>query len=149
MSASGQYHEPPQVLTREWAEQIPQNHCIGRREMFSKLQKLFSDLPAGLHWSLDLTHVTLDVFPWWLWIPNTGRVRDEVIGGGIERIALVEITKDEHTHAITSARFLIVHTDQTTLLLSASDDTRRRAPYQIETLEPGSPNYNRWVNRSP
>ena len=149
VSASGQYHEPPQVLTREWAEQIPQNHCIGRREMFSKLQELISDLPAGLHWSLDLTHVTLDVFPWWLWIPNTGRVRDEVIGGGIERIALVETTTDEHTHAITSARFLIVHTDQTALLLSASDDTRRRAPYQIETLEPGSPNYNRWVNWSP
>ena len=143
VSASGQYHEPPQVLTREWAEQIPQNHCIGRREMFSKLQELISAYP------LDLTHVTLDVFPWWLWIPNTGRVRDEVIGGGIERIALVETTTDEHTHAITSARFLIVHTDQTALLLSASDDTRRRAPYQIETLEPGSPNYNRWVNRSP
>ena len=146
VSASGQYHEPPQVLTREWAEQIPQNHCMSRREMFSKLQKLFSDLPAGLHWSLDLTHVTLDVFPWWLWIPNTGRVRDEVIGGGIERIALVETTTDEHTHAITSARFLIVHTDQTALLLSASDDTGRRTPYHIETLVHGSPNYNRWVN---
>ena len=121
-SASRQYHEPPPVLTREVAEQIPQNHCIGRREMFSKLQ--------GLSWAypLELTHVTLDVFPWRLWIPNTGRVRDEVIGCGIERIALVETTTDEHTHAITSARFLIVHT---------------------ETLVHGSRNYNWWVNWRP
>ena len=138
--ASRQYHEPPRVLTREVAAQIPQNHCIGRREMFSKLQGLSSAYP------LELTHVTLDVFPWWLWIPNTGRVRDEVIGCGIERIALVETTTDEHTHAITSARFLIVHTDQTALLLSAFDDTGRRTPYHIETLVHGSPNYNRWVN---
>ena len=140
VSASGQYHEPPQVLTREWAEQIPQNHCIGRREMFSKLQELISDYP------LDLTHVTLDVFPWWLWIPNTGRVRDEVIGGGIERIALVETTTDEHTHAITSARFLIVHTDQTALLLTAYDYPGHRTPYHVESLVRDSPNYNWWVN---
>ena len=121
-SASRQYHEPPPVLTREVAEQIPQNHCIGRRELFSKLQ--------GLSWAypLELTHATLDVFPWWRWIPNTGTVRDEVIGCGIERIALVETTTDEHTHAIASARFLIVHT---------------------ETLVHGSRNYNWWVNWRP
>ena len=142
-SASRQYHEPPRVLTREWAAQIPQNHCIGRREMFSKLQVLSSAYP------LELTHVTLDVFPWWLWIPNTGNVRDEVIGCGIERIALVETTTDEHTHAITSARFLIVHTDQTALLLSASDYPGRRTPYHIEFLVRGSPNYNGWVNWTP
>ena len=147
-SASRQYHEPPPVLTREVAEQIPQNHCIGRREMFSKLQ--------GLSWAypLELTHATLDVFPWWLWIPNTGTVRDEVIGCGIERIALVETTTDEHTHAITSARFLIVHTDQTALLLSAyrpehTDGTIRRTPYHIQTLVHGSRNYNWWVNWRP
>ena len=142
-SASRQYHEPPPVLTREVAEQIPQNHCIGRRELFSKLQELTWAYP------LDLTHVTQDVFPWWLWIPNTGSVRDEVIGCGIERIALVETTTDEHTHAITSARFLIVHTDQTALLLSASDGTGRRTPYHIETLVHGSRNYNWWVNWRP
>ena len=142
-SASRQYHEPPPVLTREVAEQIPQNHCIGRRELFSKLQGLSRAYP------LELTHATLDVFPWWLWIPNTGTVRDEVIGCGIERIALVETTTDEHTHAITSARFLIVHTDQTALLLSASDGTGRRTPYHIETLVHGSRNYNWWVNWRP
>ena len=141
--ASRQYHEPPRVLTREWATQIPQNHCIGRREMFSKLQELTSAYP------LDLTHVTQDVFPWWLWIPNTGRVRDEVIGCGIERIALVETISKRSTQAITSARFLIVHTDQTALLLSASDDHDRHTPYHVEVLEPGSPNYNWWVNWSP
>ena len=143
VSASRQYHEPPQMLTRELAEQIPQNHCIGRREMFSKLQGLSSAYP------LDLTHVTQDVFPWWLWIPNIGRVRDEVIGCGIERIALVETISKRSTQAITSARFLIVHTDQTALLLSASDDHDRHTPYHVEVLEPGSPNYNWWVNWSP
>ena len=139
-SASRQYRQPPLVLTREWATQMPQNHRIGRKAMFSKLQALSSAYP------LDLKHATLEVFPWWLWIPNTGNVRDEVIGCGIDRIALVETTTDDHTDAITSARFLIVHTDQTALLLSASDDTGRRTPYHVETLVHGSPNYNRWVN---
>ena len=142
-SASRQYHEPPPVLTREVAEQIPQNHCMGRRELFSKLQGLSREYP------LELTRATLDVFPWWRWIPNTGTVRDEVIGCGIERIALVETTTDEHTHAITSARFLIVHTDQTALLLSAYDGTVRRTPYHIQTLVYGSRNYNWWVNWRP
>ena len=131
------------MLTREAAVRTPQMHFMSRAEMFTKLQSLPKVYPV------ELTHSSLQIFPWWLWIPNTGRVRDEVIGCGIERIALVETISKRSTQAITSARFLIVHTDQTALLLSASDDTRRRAPYQIETLEPGSPNYNRWVNRSP
>ena len=128
------------MLTREVAEQIPQNHCIGRREMFSKLQELTSAYP------LDLTHVTLDVFPWWLWIPNTGNVRDEVIGCGIERIALVQTTTDKHTDATTSARFLIVHTDKTALLLNAFHAPGFRSPCYIENLEPDSSNYDWWVN---
>ena len=121
------------MLTREVAEQTPQNHCIGRREMFRRLQGLPSAYP------LELTHAALDVFPWWLWIPNTGAVRDEVIGCGIERIALVETISKRGTQVITSARFLIVHTDQTALLLRAFNSRERRTPYHIETLVHGSP----------
>ena len=139
-SASRQYHEPPLLYTREFAAQIPQNHRIGRAEMFSKLQRLRKVYP------LELTQATIDDFPWWLWLPNTGRVRDDVIGCGIERIALVETTTDEHTHAITSARFLIVHTDKTALLLNAFHAPGLRSPYYIAILEPDSSNYNWWVN---
>ena len=138
-SASRQYHEPPRVLTQEWAALLPQNHRVSRSQMFSKLQDLSSEYP------LDLTQVTLDVFPWWLWIPNTGNVRDSVIGCGIQRISLVETTRDRRTHAITGARFLIVHTDLTALLLSAG----RRTANTIEILEQGSPDYSYWVNWEP
>ena len=142
-SASRQYHEPPLVLTREFAAQIPQHHRIGRVEMFSKLQRLRKEYP------LELTQSTIDDFPWWLWIPNTGRVRDKVIGSGIERIALVQTSTDRHTGAITSARFLVVHTDQTALLLNAYHDPRSREPYSIEILEPDSSKYKWWVNWKP
>ena len=142
-SASRQYHEPPLVLTREFAAQIPQHHRIGRVEMFSKLQRLRKEYP------LELTQSTIDDFPWWLWIPNTGRVQDEVIGCGIERIALVQTTTDKHTDATTSARFLIVHTDKTALLLNAVHGAGHRAPYYIDILEPDSSNYDWWVNWKP
>ena len=128
------------VLTREFAAQIPQHHRIGRAEMFSKLQRLRTVYP------LELTQATIDDFPWWLWLPNTGRVRDEVIGCGIERIALVQTTTDKHTDAITSARFLIVHTDKTALLLNAFHAPGLRSPCYIENLEPDSCKYDWWVN---
>ena len=140
-SASRQYQERPQVLTWELAEQIPQNHRIGRTAMFRKLQALPSEYP------LELTNATLDVFPWWLWIPNIGTVRDEVIGSGIERIALVETTRNRRTDAITSAQFVIQRTDQTALLLSATDvQDGRRTPYRVQTLVEDSPGYNWWVS---
>ena len=142
-SASRQYHDPPLVLTQDVAEQIPQNHLMGRAEMFGKLQSLSKDYP------LELTQATIDDFPWWLWIPNTGRVRDKVIGSGIERIALMQTSTDGHTGAITSARFLIVHTDQTALLLDAYHDPGSRTPYSIEILVPDSSKYKWWVNWKP
>ena len=128
------------MLTREVAEQTPQNHRMGRAEMFGKLERLPKEYPV------ELTQATIDEFPWWLWIPNTGRVRDEVIGCGIERIALVETTTDKRTDAISSARFLIVHTDKTALLLNAFHGAGHRAPYYTNILEPDSLNYDWWVN---
>ena len=139
-SASRQYHKPPEVLTREYAAQMPQNHCLGKMQMFSKVQALPKKYP------LELTEATIEAFPWWLWIPNTGRVRNTVIGCGIKRIALVQTTTDNYTNAITSARFLIVHTDETALLLDALHDEGHRKPYCVEILVPDTSDYEWWVN---
>ena len=84
-------------------------------------------------------------FPWWLWIPTIGRVRDEVIGCGIERIALTQTATERDTHYICHARFLIVHTDKTALLLNAFHGNGRRSAYYIEMLELDSESYNWWV----
>ena len=109
---------------------------MGRAQMITKLEKLPKNYPV------ELTQASVEVFPWWLWIPNTGRVRDQVIGCGINRIALVESRTDEHTGAITSARFVVVHADNTALLLNAC----LGVPYSTTNLEPHSKNYNYWVH---
>ena len=108
--------------------------------MFSKLQKLPKWYP------LELTEASIEDFPWWLWIPSTGRVRDDIIGCGIERIALMETMKEEATDYICRARFLIVHTDKTALLLNAVHGTGNRLAYWIQDLDTGSSTYNWWVN---
>ena len=141
--AARQYRLPPLVLTLEVAQQTPQIHCIGRGQMFSKLQKLPKWYPV------ELTQASIEDFPWWLWIPTTGRLRDDIIGCGIERIALMETTTDKATDYICRARFLIVHTDKTALLLNASHGMGHRLAYYIEYLDTDSSNYNWWVNWKP
>ena len=136
-SASRQYCEPPRVLTQEAAGKTPQNHRMGRDLMFRKLQSLPKEYP------LELTHTTVEVFAWWLWIPNTGTVRDRVIGNGIERIALMETTTDKDAAAITWARFLIVQTNKQALLLDASQGSGRGPSYSIQFLD--ASNYDWWV----
>ena len=107
---------------------------MGRRQMFDMLQKLPAYIP------LELTQASIDVFPWWLWLPTTGPIRDDVIGVGIERIALVQ-SWAERTGYVSGARFLIVHTDKTALLLNAYGQK-----YDHEVLETDSDVYNWWVN---
>ena len=102
--------------------------------MFRKLQNLPASRP------LELTQAALDNFPWRLWISNISDLRDEVIGVGIERIALMQ-TWTERSGSVTTARFLIVHADKTALLLTATPKA-----YSVEHLQINSDDYNWWVN---
>ena len=77
------------------------------------LQQLPAERP------FELTQAAIDVFPWRLWLPTIGPIRDKVIGTGITRIALVE-TEEEDTRYKSWARFLIARADYTALLLNAS-----------------------------
>ena len=81
--AAHTYSEAPLVYTRDDAEKIPQVDRMGRRKMFDMLQKLPAYRPV------ELMQASIDVFPWWLWLPTIGPIRDAV-GIGIERIALVQ-----------------------------------------------------------
>ena len=140
--AADTYSEAPLVYTRDDAEKIPQVDRMGRRKMFDMLQKLLAYRP------LELMQVSIDVFPWWLWLPTTGPIRDAVIGIGIERIALVQ-TKAERTGYMSSAKFLIVQTDKTAVLLNAFHGEGRHRPYYHEVLETDSDIYTWWVNWKP
>ena len=107
-------------------------------------------LPAGR--PLELTQATIEVFPWWLWLPTIGPISNEVIGDGIERIALAQTWRDrttERTGYLGNAKFLIAHTDKTAVLLNAAHGERHRSPYWFEDLEKDSDNYNWWVNWKP
>eukprot|EP00974_Lingulodinium_polyedra_P111613 10794872-Lingulodinium_polyedra.AAC.1 len=110
--------------------------------MFDMLQKVPADRP------LELTQASVVVFPWWLWLPTIGPIRDDVIGVGIERVALVQ-TWAERTGYVSGARFLLVHTDKKALLLNAFHGEGRRSPYYHEVLETDSDIYNWWVNWKP
>ena len=107
--------------------------------MFDMLQLLPASRP------LELTQASIDVFPWWLWLPTIDPIRDDVIGVGIARIALVE-TWARSTGYTRGAMFLIVHTDKTALLLSAFHGEGRRNPYQHEILEASSHMYKSLLN---
>ena len=132
--ASQTYRSATGVFTRDDAEIIPQIDRFGRREMFRKLQNLPASRP------LELTQTALENFPWRLWISNISDLRDEVIGAGIERIALMQ-TSAESSGCVTMARFLIVHADKTALLLTATPKV-----YSVEHLQSNSDDYNWWVN---
>ena len=140
--AAHTYRKAPLVFTRHDAEKIPQIDRIGRRKMFDLLQRVPASRP------LELTQAFIVVFPWWLWVPTVGAIRDEVIGIGIERIALMQ-TWAEPTGYVCGARFLIVHTDKTALLLNAFHGEGRRSPYYHEVLETNSDIYNWWMNWKP
>ena len=132
--AAHTYRNAPGVFTRDDAENVPQIDQQGRREMFHMLQRLPASRP------LELTHAALENFPWRLWISNISDLRDEVIGVGIERIALMQ-TWTERSGSVTTARFLIVHADKTALLLNATNKA-----YSVEHLQINSEDYNWWVN---
>ena len=102
--------------------------------MFRKLQNLPASRP------LELTQATLENFPWRLWLPNIGDLRDEVIDVVVERIALMQTWK-ERSGGVNSAKFLIVRADKTALLLNAYGKE-----YSVEHLEISSEDYNWWVN---
>ena len=140
--AAHTYRKAPLVFTRDAAAKIPQIDRIGRWRTFAMLQSLPASRP------LELTQASISVFPWWLWLPTIGPIRDDVIGIGVERIALVE-TWTERTGYVSGARFLIVHTDKTALLLNAFHGEGRRNAYYHEVLETNSDNYNWWVNWKP
>ena len=117
---------------------------MGRRRMFALLQRL----PAGR--PLELTQATIEVFSWWLWLPTIGPISNEVIGDGIERIALVQTwSTTERTGYLGNAKFLIAHTEKTAVLLKAAHGEKHRSPYWFEDLEKDSDNYNWWVNWKP
>ena len=103
--------------------------------MLSKLQQIPKVYPV------ELTRATVDDFPWWLWIPNLGLVRDQTIGCGINRIALVSSTADEDSGTITKARFVVVREDETAVLLHVYQNM----PYYILYLEKDGSDYNWWV----
>ena len=136
------YRNAPLVFTRGIAEQIPQVDRIGRRKIFDMLHKLPASRP------LELTQASTTVFPWWLWLPTIAAIRDDVIGIGSERIQLLH-TWTDRTGYVSGARFLIVHTDKTTLLLNAFHGEGRRKSYYHQVLETNSDDYNWWVNRKP
>ena len=136
-AAARQYREAPPVLTLDIAANTPQNHLLSYQQMISKLEVL----PKVL-FPVELTRVSVDVFPWWLWIPNIGQVRDQTIGCGINRIALVSSTADRDTGTIIKARFAVVRTDETAVLLHAY----RGRPYYILNLEKDGKLYNWWVH---
>ena len=106
------------------------------------MQKLLASRP------LELTQASIAVFPWWLWLPRIGAVRDDVISIGIERIELLH-TWTERTGYVSGARFLIVRTDKTAVLLNAFHGEGRRSPYYHQVLETNSDDYNWWVNSKP
>ena len=54
-------------------------------------------------------------------------------------------TTDKDTEEVTGASFVVVHTDNTALLLNAYHGV----PYYTTTLEPNSKNYNYWVHWQP
>ena len=109
--------------------------------MFELLQKVLAGRP------LELTHTSVDKFPWWLWLPTIGPISNEVIGDGIERIALAQTwSSTARTGYLGKAKFLIAHTDKTAVLLNAAHGDGHRRPYWFEDLEKDSDNYNWWVN---
>ena len=111
---------------------------------------MLQKVPAGR--PLELTQATIEVFPWWLWLPTIGPIFNEVIGDGIERIALVQTwteRRTERTDYVGGARFLIVHTDKTALLLTAVHGEGHRSPYWVQALEKDSDNFKWWVNWRP
>ena len=132
--ASQTYRNATGVFTRADARVMPQIDRVGRREMLRKLQNLPASRP------LELTHAALENFPWRLWISNISDLRDEVIGVGVERIALMQ-TWTELSGCVNTARFLIVHADKTALLLTATPKA-----YSVEHLQINSDDYNWWVN---
>ena len=136
------YRKAPLVFTRDTADNIPQVDRIGRRKIFDLLQKLPASRP------LELTQASTAVFPWWLWLPTIGAIRDDVIGIGIERIELLH-TWTERTGYVSGARFLIVRTDKTAVLLNAFHGEGRRSPYYHQVLETNAGEYKWWVNRKP
>ena len=128
------YQKPPRVYTRNYAESIPQHDRMGRNRMFEKLKSLPQSRP------LELTTSTVDAFPWWLWLPTIGMHREEIIGNGIKRFALMQTWQHRSGH-ITAAQFLSVHQDDTAILLNASHDVG----YWTQTLEDPS-EYEWYVN---
>ena len=139
--ASQAYRQPPEVYTQDYAATVPQGDRMGRMRMFAKLQMLPSDRP----W--ELTHATIEEFPWWLWLPTIGGVSNKVIGVGIERVALMETwSTTGRPGGWDAARFLIAHTDKTAVLLNAAHGGKGHIPYWTQDLEKDSDNYNWWVN---
>ena len=110
---------------------------MGRSKTFAKLQQLPLVRP------LELTNATIEEFPWWLWVPTIGRDANKIIGVGIERVALMETWSTTGNRSCwDGARFLIVHTDRTAVLLDAALD----AAHRCMELPVGSRDYNWWVN---
>ena len=128
------YQKPPRVYTSRYAERIPQHDRMGRNRMFEKLKSLPQSRP------LELTTSTVDAFPWWLWLPTIGMHREEIIGNGIKRFALMQ-TWQHRNGQITAAQFLSVHQDDTAILLNAGHDVG----YWTQTLEDPS-EYEWYVN---
>ena len=140
-TASEAYRWPPEEYTREYVASVPQVDRMGKKQMFAKLQ----NLPLGR--PLELTKATLEVFPWWLWVPTIGRDANKVIGDGIERVALMQTwTATEDQSDWNGASFLFVHKDRTAVLLTAKSDGRDRISYRCKELPVGSRDYNWWVN---
>ena len=140
-AASQAYRQPPEVYTQDYAATVPQGDRMGRSRMFAKLQKL----PLVRPW--ELTDATIEEFPWWLWLPTIGGDSNKVIGVGIERVALMETWSTTGSRGcLDAARFLIVHTDKTAVLLDAAHGGKARIPYSCEDLEMDSAKYNWWVN---
>ena len=96
---------------------------------------------------LELTNATIAEFPWWLWVPTIGRDVDKIIGGGIRRVALMQTWSRTGSRSDwNGARFLIVHTDRTAVLLDAAHGGMARRSYSCVDLEVDSRDYNWWVN---
>ena len=85
--AAHTYREPPEYYTVNDAIRFPTVDRMGRNRMFQKAQSLAETRP------LELTNASLQEFPWWLWLPTLGSIRDEVIGDGVLRIALLRTWK--------------------------------------------------------
>ena len=136
--AARTYVEPPEVFTEHDALLTPTVDCMGRKEMFRKLQTLAATRPWG--GPLELTRASVHDFPWWLWRPTLATIRKEVIGDGVVRVALMGTWSNRNNY-VCGAQFLLVRIDDTAVLVNGE-----QSGYWVQHLQPGTEEYDWYVN---